>query len=206
MPQLIALLRGINVGRAKRIAMADLRALITGLGHANVRTLLNSGNVIFEGPSSKTGDQALRIQNAIAAKLGVSARVSVVTAADLAAIVRENPLQSIANDPSRFLAAFVSDRAVLTKIKPLIHQSWAPDQLAIGSRAAYIWCANGIVESKLLQAFSGQMGEAITTRNWSTVLKLNAATSISSAAQPIQRQTSHHSGAGLLNRGNRPLG
>ena len=106
MPQLIALLRGINVGRAKRIAMADLRALITGLGYANVRTLLNSGNVIFEGPSSKTGDQALRIQNAIAAKLGVSARVSVVTAADLAAIVRENPLQSIANDPSRFLAAF----------------------------------------------------------------------------------------------------
>jgi len=89
MAQLIALLRGINVGRAKRIAMADLRALITGLGYANVRTLLNSGNVIFEGPSSKTGDQALRIQNAIAAKLGVSARVSVVTAADLAAIVRE---------------------------------------------------------------------------------------------------------------------
>jgi len=163
MPQLIALFRGINVGRAKRIAMADLRALVTGLGYANVRTLLNSGSVIFEDPSSKTGDQALRIQNAVAAKLGVSTRVSVVPAAELAAIVRENPLQTIANDPSRFLAAFVSDRTVLTKIKPLIHQSWAPDQLAVGSRAAYIWCANGIVESKLLPAFSRQMGDGITT-------------------------------------------
>src|SRR5438552_8631506 len=112
--------------------------------------LCSIAHFIFEGPSSKTGDQALRIQNAIAAKLGVSARVSVVTAAELAAIVRENPLHSVAGDPSRFLAAFVLDRAALTKIKPLIHQSWVPDQLAVGSCAAYIWRANGIMESKLL--------------------------------------------------------
>src|SRR5206468_3696698 len=86
----IALIRGINVGRAKRIAMADLRALIEGLGYRNVRTLLNSGNVVFSDPRSATRDRAQHIEKAMAAKLGISARVTVLSAAELAAAVRGN--------------------------------------------------------------------------------------------------------------------
>jgi len=77
----VALLRGINVGRAKRLAMADLRALVEDLGYGDVRTLLNSGNIIFTVPRTKRGDAAARIEKAIASRLGVSARVYVLTAA-----------------------------------------------------------------------------------------------------------------------------
>jgi uncharacterized protein (DUF1697 family) len=58
-------------------------------------------------------------------------------------------------------------------------ESWTPDALAIGSQAAYLWCAAGILDSKLSKALARQAGESITTRNWATVLKLLAATKAS---------------------------
>jgi uncharacterized protein (DUF1697 family) len=177
MTECIALIRGINVGRAKRVAMSELRDLVAALGHGNVRTLLNSGNVVFEAASENTGKVALGIQLGIASTFGISARVVVLTAAELMAIVRDNPLLELAGNPSRFLVAFVSDPILLTKVKPLADESWAPERLAVGTRAAYLWCANGILESKLLQAFARATGESATTRNWSTVLKLNATVS-----------------------------
>ena len=73
----VALIRGINVGRAKRVAMADLRALVEGLGYGEVRTLLNSGNVVFRVPAARSGDIAGRIEKAITARLRISARVIV---------------------------------------------------------------------------------------------------------------------------------
>ena len=65
----VALLRGINVGRAKRVAMAELRALIEGLGYGDVRTLLNSGNVVFSASAATAGNAASRIEEALAKKL-----------------------------------------------------------------------------------------------------------------------------------------
>lgn len=175
MAEYIALLRGINVGRAKRIAMADLRRVVAGLGHGNVRTVLNSGNVLFEAePDASPNRLAPRIQSAIAAELGVFARVMVLAADDLAAIVHDNPILEI-DDPSRFLVAFVADPADLVKLEPLTREVWAPDRLVIGSRAAYLWCAGGILESRMLPAFTKVAGDAVTTRNWATVLKLQAA-------------------------------
>jgi uncharacterized protein (DUF1697 family) len=171
----IALLRGVNVGRAKRLAMADLRELAEELGHTNVRTLLSSGNVIFDARRVNVGKMAQAIEVAIEEKCGFSASVVVLTAADLAAVILESPLQAAATDLSRYLVAFVSSTTSLAKAKPLLAESWAPETLAIGTRAAYIWCANGIIESKLLQAFGRATGGVATTRNWSTTLKLQAA-------------------------------
>jgi uncharacterized protein (DUF1697 family) len=178
----IALLRGINVGRAKRIAMADLRDLVTGLGHTNVRTLLNSGNVLFETARPNTRKLEQSIQAGIKSTSGFSANVVVITAADLTAVIRENPLQRIMSDHSRFLVAFASDPEMLEKVRPLLRESWEPDRMAIGPNAAYLWCANGVIRSKLLQAVTRLTGEALTTRNWATVLKLQAA--LGSPAQP----------------------
>ena len=103
------MLRGINVGRAKRLAMADLRALVEDLGYGDVRTLLNSGNIIFTVPSKKRGNAATRIEKAIASQLGVSARVTVLTAAEVVAAVRDNPLSEVANNPSRLLVMVLAD-------------------------------------------------------------------------------------------------
>src|SRR5262245_28712003 len=111
----IALLRGINVGRAKRISMGDLRALIERLGCTNVRTLLNSGNVVFDATRSDRSKIAAAIDVALQSSHGFSARVTIITADDLHAIVAENPLLEVALDPSRHLVAFVAEPAELDK-------------------------------------------------------------------------------------------
>jgi len=119
MTDCIALIRGINVGRAKRIAMADLRGLIEGLGHTNVRTLLNSGNVIFQAQRPNMSKLALSIEAGITSEFGFSAAVVVITAANLNAIIQENPLGAVAHDPAKYLVAFVSSAASLVKTWPL---------------------------------------------------------------------------------------
>jgi uncharacterized protein (DUF1697 family) len=172
----VALLRGINVGRAKRVAMADLRALVESLGYRDVRTLLNSGNVVFTAPRTAKGDAASRIENLLAKQLGVSARVIVLSAAELATIVEDNPLLEIVSDPSRLLVAVLNNRADRKLLKPLLKQDWAPDALAIGERVAYIWCSEGILASRLVEIVGRVLRDAATTRNWATILKLHALT------------------------------
>lgn len=171
-----ALIRGINVGRAKRVAMADLRALVKGLGYGDVRTLLNSGNVVFTTPRAAPGDAAARIEKALATRLGVSARVTVLSAAELAAAATDNPLLEVADDPSRLMVAVLNNPADRTKLEPLLKQDWATEVLAIGARVAYLWCAEGILASRLSEAVSRVLGDAVTTRNWATVMKLHALT------------------------------
>jgi uncharacterized protein (DUF1697 family) len=178
MTECIALIRGINVGRTKRIAMSELRSLFVGLGHENVRTLLNSGNVLFRCARPNTGKLALAIQNAMADTCGITASVAVITAANLAAIVRENPLLRVAKDPARHLVAFAARPRSLVPLRSMMDESWAPDALAINSRAAYLWCADGVLDSKLSRMFSRRAAQTVTTRNWATVLKLLAASHV----------------------------
>lgn len=174
MSRFVALLRGINVGRAKRVPMAELRALMVGLGYSNVRTLLNSGNVVFDAKAGKAASHARRVKDAVAEQIGVSAEVVVVTAAAFVAVVADNPLRDIATDPSRHLVAFSQDATALSALAGLAKSDWTPDALAIGKQAAYLWCAAGILESKLAQAVGRQLGELATTRNWATVEKIHA--------------------------------
>src|SRR5439155_26831574 len=95
----VALLRGINVGRAKRVAMADLRALFEELGYGEVRTLLNSGNVVFTARAGNSATIATRIEKALTKRLGISTRVIVITAGELATIIAKNPLLDVAANP-----------------------------------------------------------------------------------------------------------
>jgi uncharacterized protein (DUF1697 family) len=168
----VALLRGINVGKAKRVSMADLKALVEGLGYRDVRTLLNSGNVVFTA-RAKPEAAAARIEKALAERTGVSARVTVLTAAELAAAVAENPLLQIADDPTRLLVAVVNDPAYRTRVLPLMEQDWAPERLGVGTRVAYLWCPDGILASRLSAAVGRALGDGVTARNWATVLKLH---------------------------------
>jgi uncharacterized protein (DUF1697 family) len=171
----IALIRGINVGKGNRIAMAELKDLITDLGHSDVRTLLNSGNVVFQAKRPSVARISSAIQAAILRNCGFSSSVMVVTAQDLDRIIGENPLLRIANDPARHLVGFVADAKHLDPLRPLLEQAWNPDALAMTQRAAYLWCSTGLLESKMSQAFARKAGATITTRNWATVLKLQAA-------------------------------
>jgi uncharacterized protein (DUF1697 family) len=170
----VALLRGINVGKAKRIAMADLRALVEGLGYRDVATLLNSGNVVFTAAASVRGDPAARIRKAIAAKCGFDARVTVLTADELDAAIRECPLGGVATDPSRLLVAVLADPADRPRLLELARPDWKPEAIAVGRRVAYLWMPDGVIESRLAKALDRAMGDAVTSRNWATTLKLAA--------------------------------
>ena len=172
----MALLRGINVGAARRVAMADLRALVEDLGYGDVRTVLNSGNVVFSAPGTAAVDAAARIQAAVAERLGVSCRVVALTAAELAAVVADNPLLPVADDPSRLFVAVLADSADRALLRPLAEQDWAPEVLAVGARAAYLWCPDGMAVSRLADAVGRVLGDGVTTRNWAAITKLHALT------------------------------
>jgi uncharacterized protein (DUF1697 family) len=169
----VALLRGINVGKAKRVAMADLRTVFAGLGHRDVRTLLNSGNVLFTA-SGKAAPAALAdgIERAIESRLRVSSRVTVLSARELGVVIDENPLVGEANEPSRLFVAVPRTTADCRRFDPLTRMDWSPDALAIGTRAAYFWCPHGMLESRLPKAIGRALGDAVTTRNWATMSKL----------------------------------
>ena len=168
-----ALLRGINVGKAKRIAMADLRDLCTTLGYRDVKTLLNSGNVVFSAPRADA-KAAAKIEKAIAASHGFTVRVVVVTAAQLDEIIEENPFEEAEINPSRFLVTVLYDHADRARLAPLAKQDWGAERLAIGKHAVYSWCADGILESPSLLALNKVLGDAGTNRNWATMKKLQA--------------------------------
>ena len=172
----VALLRGVNVGRAKRVAMADLRALVESLGCADVRTLLNSGNVVFSSPRADTAETARAIEEALRDRLGVASRVTVLSAAELDEIVAENPFAGTAVEASRLLVAFCREDDGPRKLAPLLAEEWGTDALAVGKRAAYVLCASGILESALLESVTRVLRDGVTTRNWATVLKLQALT------------------------------
>ncbi len=170
----VALLRGINVGTAKRIAMADLRKLFEDLGHEDARTLLNSGNVVFTVTKKNSDDEAHRLEAAIAKRLGVTTRVTVLAGKDLAAAVRDNPLASVANNPSCLLIMVLMDSKAAGQLKPLLKEQWKPEALSLGKRVAYLWCANGIADSKLWAAANRVLGDTGTARNLATMTKLLA--------------------------------
>lgn len=175
MTTVVLLLRGINVGKAKRVAMADLRALVASLGCTDVRTLLNSGNVVCT--TAKPDGLAARVEQAMTSKLGVTARVTAISADELASIVRGNPFADVATDPSRLLVAVLADANDRPKLVALAKQDWTPERISVGRRVAYLWLPDGVIASRLAKALDKSLGDAVTSRNWTTMTKLAAMTS-----------------------------
>ena len=128
----IALLRGINVGKAKRVPMADLRTLLTELGYTDVATLLNSGNVVFRAAKGTPVKHAAEIAGAIATNLKVEVPVIVKSAPELAAIVSENPLADEASDHSRLMVTFVQDKKALPGLAAIGPLVVPPEQFVHG--------------------------------------------------------------------------
>jgi uncharacterized protein (DUF1697 family) len=170
----VALLRGINIGRSQRVAMADLRALVASLGFRDVRTLLNSGSAVFAGLRAPAARVASQLETALAKRLDVSVKVIVLTAAEFAAAAAANPLVGVASDPSRLVFAVPADAKDLDRLGPLLRRDWAPEALAAGPRAAYFWCPGGFIDSPVTEAVRRALGNGVTMRNWATIGKLVA--------------------------------
>lgn len=174
MPTFVALLRGVNVGKARRVPMEAFRGVLSGLGHSGVKTLLNSGNAVFNASGTSAPAHAGAIARAIQDHLGIDVPVVVRSARHFAAIVDENPFAATAQDHSRLLVAFCQTDDELSALAPIEALVTPPEAFAIGRHAAYLHCAAGILESKAGKALLGKAGRTATTRNWATTLKLNA--------------------------------
>jgi uncharacterized protein (DUF1697 family) len=124
----VALLRGVNnIGMASRVAMADLRALFERLGFPEVRTVLNSGNVVFSVPDSRRGDVAGHIRRGLASRLGLASPVTMLSRAEVVAAVRGNPLADLAVNPSWLLVVVPHDPSDRNRLRPLLEGRWAPE-------------------------------------------------------------------------------
>jgi uncharacterized protein (DUF1697 family) len=154
--------------------MEAFRALLSGLGYTGVATLLNSGNAVFRAPGGTPTTHAADISAALATRLKVEVPVIVASARELAAVVSACPIKVEISDMSRFLVAFVQHPNALASLSAIESLVIPPEQFAIGGHAAYLFCANGILESKAGVAILGKAGKSATTRNWATVLKLHA--------------------------------
>jgi uncharacterized protein (DUF1697 family) len=167
----VALLRGINVGRNKRIAMADLRAMLESLGYEDVRTHLQSGNAIFVAGKGKDATLEQEISAAIKATFGMDVAVLVRTAAELASVVESNPFVAQRANSSELHATFVAAPPPAAKIAAVDREACAPDEFAVGDRVIYLRLRNGVMGSRLPD-FDKVLGIRTTTRNWNTTTRL----------------------------------
>ncbi len=170
---LVALLRGINVGKANRLPMADLRRWLEELGCSRVRTLLASGNAVFSSPETEAA-AAGRIREKIRAEAGFEVPVLVRSAAALAGLAEANPLAAVAGDPPRLLVAFLAGDAERDRLQELAARDWGAERLVVEGEAAWVWCPDGVHASRLWDALNRALKGGVTSRNWSTVQKLAA--------------------------------
>jgi uncharacterized protein (DUF1697 family) len=154
--------------------MADLRLLVEELGYTEVRSLLNSGNVVFRAQGVSAPEAAAAIEEAMVLRLGVAARVFVLDREEMAAIVTANPLLGVADNHARLMVFLLGDPAQRERLAALAEQDWGCEQLALGERAAYVWCPDGILDSAPAAALGKQLGDGTTSRNWNTLMKLHA--------------------------------
>jgi uncharacterized protein (DUF1697 family) len=166
------LLRGVNVGGRNKVAMTDLRRILAELGYADVQTHLQSGNAVLSGEPPATA-LASDIGAALDAQLGLRCAVLIRTGADLAEVVAGNPLGREPDNPSHYFVAFLSaapDAAAVTRLQD---QDFGPDRAWIQGCHGYMWCPNGMANTKLTYALlEKRLGVVATARNWNTVRKL----------------------------------
>ena len=175
MPHFVVLLRGVNVGKAKRVPMAVFKQLLQAQGFTAVHTLLNSGNAVGVHSSRLATALAKKLHDALQAELGLDVPVVVKTAAEFKAAVAESPLAALPEaEHARVLVAFAQDSVALQPLQAVAPLVQPAERLHIGSHAAYLHCANGILQSQAALALLGKMGRGLTTRNWATVLKIQA--------------------------------
>lgn len=182
-PTHIALLRGINVGGRNRVAMADLRETVTSLGHRDVATYIQSGNVAFTADGTDTAKLAAALEQAIERRLGVAARAVVLSHAELTEVARANPYADEPN-PKAVHAVFLAaepDRRLAEAVTAAVEQAAGKgtrDTARILGRTLYLHTPDGYGRSELaatiMRVTGRPQGPSGTARNWATVTKLLA--------------------------------
>ena len=174
--RVVALLRGINLGSHKRVAMPALRELLTGAGFEDVRTYVQSGNIVLSADESVDA-LARRIGVLITERFGFDVDVVVRTRDELAAVVARDPLGDVAVNPKRYQVTFLESELPAEVAERLRALRVDPERLVIDGRELYTWHPEGVARSKLwaqTASSKGLGGVVGTARNWTTVTTLLA--------------------------------
>jgi len=169
----ISLLRGVNVGGQNKIDMQALRSLYAALGLADVRSYVQSGNVLFASAEQESSLLARRIEARVERSFGAAVTVFVRTPDDFRRILAANPFLKRNEDPTRLHVTFLSTPLPTVKLGLLAGAATAGDEFSPGEAEIYLFCPNGYGRTKLSNAFfERKLGLAATTRNWNTVTTL----------------------------------
>jgi uncharacterized protein (DUF1697 family) len=168
----IVMLRGINLGPNRRVPMAELRALFSEAGYEDVRTYVQSGNIVLRS-TAKPAELERDAARLISERFGFDVPVIVRTRTDLAGVVKRNPLGEVVDDPKRYQVSFLSaepDSSVSGRLESLAAETEA---VVIHGREIYAWHPDGVARSKLWNELAGKkLGVTATARNWTTVTTL----------------------------------
>jgi uncharacterized protein (DUF1697 family) len=168
----VALLRGINVGGKNKVPMAELRELFGTLGHEDVVSYIQSGNVVFTS-TVKPAQAASDLAAAIVKEFGLRVPVIVRTRAELAKVITGNPYLKRGADASKLHVTFLADRPSAAAIKQLDPDRSRPDEFTVQGREIFMFMPNGMGRTKLtIDYFEKRLGTQGTARNWNTVNKL----------------------------------
>jgi uncharacterized protein (DUF1697 family) len=172
------MLRGINVGGHKAIKMEALRASFGALKLSNVKTYVQSGNVIFGAETGSVPALSEKIEERILRDFGFSVPVFLRTAKELQEIIKHNPfLTDTSIDHSKLHITFLAGAAPKMALEELLPLAEKPEQLCIIGRQIYLYCPNGYGRTKLSNnAIEKKLSLGATTRNWKTVNTLLAMT------------------------------
>jgi len=182
MPTHVALLRGINVGGGGKLAMADLRQLVGALGHRDVTTYIQTGNVVFSTTRADVGLVAREMEAAIATSLDVRTAIIVLTREDLAGVISGNPYSAEPNprfvhgvflpaDPGQAAAAAVREAVAAAA------EVGSADEATLLGQTLYLHTPHGFGNSGLARSLLLKRSSPVaagTARNWATVTKLLA--------------------------------
>ncbi len=163
----VALLRGVNVGGQNKVPMAALKELWASLGYRDVRTLIQSGNVVF---TSERSVDPVDLGAAITGRWGIDVTVVLRNGADLRAVVEADPLPDA--DRAKLHVGFMARPPAASVVRGLDGSAFAPEEFAVVGREVYLHMPNGLGRSKLPAWLGRRLNVPVTIRNWNTVTKL----------------------------------
>jgi uncharacterized protein (DUF1697 family) len=169
----IGLMRGINVGGKNKLAMNDLITFFVAAGCVDVRTYIQSGNVIFRSSPTIARDLPATITTAIAERFGYTVPLVLRTIGELDAVLRNNPFQIAGAPEDELHVLFLADLPRRDRVSTLDQGRSPPDSFSVRGRDIYLWLPGGVANSKLSNAyFDSRLATTSTGRNWRTVTKL----------------------------------
>ncbi len=171
----VALLRGINVGGRNSMPMKDLVAMFADAGCRDVRSYIQSGNVVFRASPALAVRIPAVLGKAISTRFGLQVPIVVRRAGELRQIARQNPFLRAGADPKVLHVAFLADEPDAARVAALDPNRSPPDEFAVRGSEIYLHCPNGFARTKLTNDyFDSKLATTSTVRNWRTVLTLLA--------------------------------